>query len=110
MVDDTKEVYGTIEKIVESGKVAKGINEVTKQLEKGNAKAVIVAQEIDPKEIVMHLPPLCKEKDVPYLEVPSKSELGKSIKLPVGCSSIAVLDFGGNEEEFKKFVKEEKKE
>ena len=110
MANDVKEVYGIIEKIVEKGKVAKGINEVTKHLEKGNAKAVIVAQDIDPKEIVMHLPPLCKEKGIPYLEVPSKTELGKSIKLPVSCSSVAVLDFGGNEGEFRKLIKEEEKE
>jgi large subunit ribosomal protein L7Ae len=110
MADDVKELYGIIEKIAESGKIAKGINEVTKQVEKSNAKAVIVAQDVDPKEIIMHLPILCKEKGIAYLEVPSKAELGKAAKLVVGCSSIAVLDFGGQEEKIKKFMKEDKKE
>ena len=105
MADDVKELYGLIEKIAEEGKIVRGINEVTKHLERRNAKAVIAAQDVDPKEIIMHLPILCKEKGVPYLEVPSKSELGKAAKLPVNCSSIAILDFAGYEEEIKKFIK-----
>jgi len=105
MADDVKELYGLVEKIAEEGKIVRGINEVTKHLEKGNAKAVIVAQDVDPKEIIMHLPIISKEKGVSYLEVPSKSELGKAAKLPVAASSIAIIDFAGYEEELKKFLK-----
>ena len=105
MAEEVKELYGLIEKIAEEGKIVRGINEVTKHLERGNAKVVVAAQDVDPKEITMHLPILCKEKGVPYLEVPSKSELGKAAKLAVNCSSIAILDFGGYEEEIKKFIK-----
>lgn len=108
MAENEKKLYGVIEKIVEEGKIVKGINEVTKHLEKGNAKVVIVAQDVEPKEIVMHLPILCKEKGIPYLEVSSKTELGKAAKLPVAASSVAILDFGEQEKEFKKFL--EKKE
>ena len=48
---------------------------------------------------------LMEEKGIPLVEVPSKAELGKSVKLPVGCSSIAVLEFGGLDEEAKKILK-----
>lgn len=105
MAEDPKKVYGLIERVADKGKMAKGVNEVTKQIEKGNAKLVVIAQDVDPKEILMHLPILCKEKGVPLIEVPSKSELGKSTKLLVSCTSIAITDFGGLDEEAKKFFK-----
>jgi len=45
----------------------------------------VIAQDVDPKEILMHIPILCKEREIPLVEVPSKTELGKSAKLPVSC-------------------------
>lgn len=104
MVEDIKSLYGFIEKVAEKGKIVKGVNEVTKHIERGNAKLVVSAQDVDPKEIVMHLPILCKEKGVPFIEVPSKTELGKSAKLPVNCSSIAIIDFGGLDDEAKNII------
>jgi large subunit ribosomal protein L7Ae len=104
MVEDIKALYGFIEKVVEKGKIVKGVNEVTKQIEKGNAKLVVNAQDVDPKEILMHIPILCKKKGIPLAEVPSKTELGKSAKLPVNCSSLAITDFGGLNEEAKHII------
>ncbi len=99
MTEDVKSLYGLIEKVAEKGKIAKGVNEVTKQVEKGDAKLVVNAQDVDPKEILMHIPILCKEKGIKLLEVPSRSELGKSAKLSVNCSSLAITDFGGLDKE-----------
>ena len=104
MVEDVKALYGFIEKVAEKGKITKGVNEVTKQIEKGNARLVINAQDVDPKEILMHIPILCKEKGIKLLEVPSKSELGKSAKLPVDCSTLAITDFRGLDEEAKQII------
>ena len=55
------------------GKVRKGVNETTKAVERGEAVFVVVAEDVDPPEIVAHLPLLCEEKNVPYAYVPSKS-------------------------------------
>jgi len=110
MVEDLKTLYGLIEKIAEKGKIVKGVNEVTKQIEKGNAKLVVIAQDVDPKEILMHIPILCKEREIPLVEVPSKTELGKSAKLPVSCSSVAITDFGNVGEEEKEIIAKFKKE
>ncbi|MCK4428927.1 MAG: ribosomal L7Ae/L30e/S12e/Gadd45 family protein [Candidatus Aenigmarchaeota archaeon] len=100
--ENSKEVLVLVEKIAEKGKIVKGVNEVTKELERGKAKLVVTAQDVDPKEILMHLPILCKEKGVPYLEVSSKAELGKSANLPVNCSAIGITDLGGLDAEVKK--------
>jgi large subunit ribosomal protein L7Ae len=104
---DTKALCALIEKVAgsNSGKIIKGINEVTKAVEKGTAKLVVVAADVDPKELVMHIPIIAKEKGIAYLELPSKSELGKVAKLSVSCSSLAITEFGEFADEAKKLLK-----
>lgn len=85
-----------------SGKLKKGTNEVTKAIERGTAKLVVVAKDVSPPEITMHLPLLGKEKGIPVVEVPSKEELGAAAGLNVPAVSIAVVQEG----EAKAIVKE----
>ena len=89
-----EKVLQIIEKSRISGKIKKGTNEVTKAIERGKAKLVAIAADVDPREIVMHLPILCDEKDVPCVEIPTKQELGAALGLEVGCSSGVVLEAG----------------
>ena len=77
-----------------TGKLRKGVNEVTKTIERGIAKLVVMAEDVDPEEVLMHLPILCEEKQVPYMYVPSKVELGKAAGINIPTSSIAVVDVG----------------
>ena len=83
-----------LRKISKTGKVKVGINEVTKAIEREKAKFVLIATDVNPKEIVMHLPMLCVEKKVPYSFVESKEELGKSAGLNESTASVAVTDEG----------------
>ena len=103
-----EKVYEAIELARKSGKIKKGINEVTKAVERGRAKLVAVAEDVTPKEITMHLPILCKEKEITYSSVPSKEELGAAAGLAVGTGAVAITTEG----EAKEAVKElrEKKE
>jgi len=71
----SEQAYEAIELARKTGKIKKGFNEVTKTIEKGTAKLVVAANDVSPPEIIMHLPLLCKEKGIPYAEVPSKEEL-----------------------------------
>lgn len=77
-----------------TGKIKKGTNEVTKAIERGTAKLVLVAKDVSPPEVVMHLPLLGKEKGVPVVEVPSKEELGAAAGLSVPAVSVAVVQEG----------------
>ena len=88
-----------LEKARKTGKIDKGTNEVTKAIERGTAKFVAYAADVEPKEIVQHIPVLCKEKGVPCSEVDSKQKLGISIGLPVACSSVAVIEAGDAEKD-----------
>ena len=85
-----------------TGKIKKGTNEVTKAIERGTAKLVLVAKDVSPPEVVMHIPLLGKEKGVPVVEVPSKEELGAAAGLSVPAVSVAIVQEG----EAKAIVKE----
>jgi len=85
-----------------SGKIRKGSNEVTKALERGTAKLVVYAKDVTPPEIVMHLPLLAKERNVPCVEVPKKADLGSAAGLPVATAAVVVIAEG----EAKKAVQE----
>lgn len=87
-----------IEKSVSTGKIAKGTNEVTKQIERGAAKLVIMAEDVAPEEILAHIPLLCEEKGIPYGYVGGKQELGNSAGLSVATAAIAIMDPGANAE------------
>ncbi len=88
------DIYEIIEKIRKEGKIEKGTNEVTKAIERGTAKLVVYASDVEPKEIIQHLPHLCREKGIHCVEVDSKKKLGIAVGLPVAASSIAVIDAG----------------
>jgi len=93
------DAYQIIEKARKTGKIDKGTNEVTKAVERGVAKFVAYASDVEPKEIVQHIPFLCKEKDIPCKEVDSKQKLGIAIGLSVACSSVAVIEAGDAEKD-----------
>lgn len=78
----------------ETGKVRVGTNEVTKSSERAEAKLVVMAEDVDPVEILAHIPMLCEEKRIPYLYVPKKQRLGQSVGLTKSAASVAVVEAG----------------
>jgi large subunit ribosomal protein L7Ae len=96
--------YQLIQVSRESGKIRKGTNEVTKTVERGVAKLVVIAEDVDPPQIVAHIPLLCEERKIPYLYVPSKMELGRSAGIDVACSSVSIIEEGEAGETLKELV------
>ena len=90
----TDKTYEAIEGARDSGSLKKGTNEVTKVIERGQAKLVVMAGDITPEEVLAHIPLLCEEKGIPYTYVPSKQELGNAAGLEVSTASIAITDAG----------------
>ncbi len=88
------DTYNIIEKARKTGKIEKGTNEVTKAIERGTAKLIVYATDVEPKEIIQHIPVLCKEKKILCKEVDSKQKLGIVAGLPVAASSVAVIEAG----------------
>lgn len=93
MADEAK-VLEAVEIARTTGKIGKGSNETTKAIEKGNAKLVAYAGDVSPKEIIMHLPLLCKEKGVPCFEISKKDDLGAAAGLAVPTAAVAVVKEG----------------
>ncbi|MFQ6012260.1 MAG: 50S ribosomal protein L7Ae [Thermoplasmata archaeon] len=87
-------VYQLVEMARDTGKVRKGTNEVTKLVERGEARFVVMAEDVAPEEILAHMPLLCEERDVPYGYVPSKAELGVAAGLGKSTASACVVDPG----------------
>ena len=88
-----------LERVRKGGKIKIGSNEVTKAIERGAAKLVLIAKDVSPPEIVMHLPLLCSEKNVPFSYVSTKQALGKAAGIPVGTSSLVVTSEGDAKKE-----------
>jgi large subunit ribosomal protein L7Ae len=91
---EAEEIYTAVEVAKATGKVKKGANEVTKAVERGTATLVVIAEDANPKEIVMHIPELGKEKGITVVKVPSKEELGAAAGLSVSTIAIAIIDGG----------------
>jgi large subunit ribosomal protein L7Ae len=102
--DMQNEALSLLEKVRETGKIKKGTNETTKAVERGIAKLVYIAMDVDPPEIVAHLPLLCEEKNIPYIYVKSKSDIGKAVGIEVDCASAAIINEGEAKKELKNLV------
>jgi len=77
-----------------SGVVKKGTNEATKAVERSQAKLVVIAEDVDPPEVIAHLPLLCDERKIPYVFVPDKNKLGTAVGIDVSCAAACILREG----------------
>ena len=86
----TKKIYELMQQLLPLKQVRKGVNELLKSLTKSEVEVVVLAADTEPLEVVMTLPPLCEEKNIPYCFVESKAVLGRAtgIKRPVAAAGI----------------------
>ncbi len=95
MADEhTEKAFEAIEMAKTSGKIKKGANEATKAIERGTAKLVVYAKDVQPAEVVMHIPLLAKEHDIPCVAVNSKEELGDAAGVGRPTAAIAIIEEG----------------
>jgi large subunit ribosomal protein L7Ae len=86
--------YEALQIAAKTGNVRKGTNETTKAIERAQAKLVIIAEDVQPPEVVAHLPLLCEERKIPYIYVPSKEKIGTAIGIDVPAASAAIVKEG----------------
>jgi large subunit ribosomal protein L7Ae len=87
-----EKTYDTVEDVQS---VAIGTNEVTKAIERNEADLVVIAGDVSPEEIVMHLPALCDERDIDYTFVPEREELGLAAGINVQSATVAITSSSG---------------
>jgi len=78
----------------DTGSIKKGTNETTKAVERASAELALIAADVQPEEIVMHLPELADEKSVPFVFVDQQDDLGHAAGLEVGSAAAAIVDAG----------------
>ncbi len=93
MADEAR-ILEAVEIARTTGKIRKGANEATKAIEKGIAKLVVYAEDVAPKEIIMHLPLLCKEKNIACVSVSKKDDLGAAAGLGLSTAAVAIVKEG----------------
>eukprot|EP01129_Flabellula_baltica_P000090 TRINITY_DN1009_c0_g1_i2.p2 TRINITY_DN1009_c0_g1~~TRINITY_DN1009_c0_g1_i2.p2 ORF type:complete len:134 (-),score=43.93 TRINITY_DN1009_c0_g1_i2:58-459(-) len=94
----TEQLTNTIQDVVSEAAnyqlLRKGANEATKTLNRGISNLIVMAADAEPIEILLHLPLLCEDKNVPYVFVPSKVSLGRAcgVSRPVIACSVTPRD------------------
>jgi len=92
----------TVELLEKAKKVKAGLNEVTKAVERGTAKLVVLAEDISPPELVMHIPLICEEKNIPCSYIATRKDLGEKAKLRTATSAVAIIE--GEEDAIKELA------
>jgi U4/U6 small nuclear ribonucleoprotein SNU13 len=92
--DLTSTILDLVQQAYNYKQLRKGANEATKTLNRGTAEVIILAADAEPLEIILHLPLLCEDKNVPYVFVKSKTALGRAcgVSRPVVACSITMRD------------------
>jgi len=86
--------YEALQIAAKTGAVRKGTNETTKAIERAQAKLVIIAEDVDPPEVVAHLPLLCEERKIPYVFVPTREQIGKALGIDVPAAAASITKEG----------------
>ncbi|KAJ1680146.1 RNA binding protein snu13 [Spiromyces aspiralis] len=86
----TNKILDIVKQASHYKQLKKGANEATKTLNRGISEFIIMAADCAPLEIVLHLPLLSEDKNVPYVFVPSKAALGRAcgVTRPVIATSV----------------------
>jgi large subunit ribosomal protein L7Ae len=81
-----------------------GINHITQLVESGKAQCVVIAHDVDPIEIVVWLPALCKKMGVPYCIVKGKARLGTVVHKKTATALALTAVKNEDQREFAKLV------
>ena len=89
--DLLKQVLDVVQQASNQKQLRKGANEATKTLNRGKSELIVMAGDAVPIEILLNLPLLCEDKNVPYVFVPSKVALGRACGVSrsvIACSIV----------------------
>jgi len=86
----TTKILNIVQQASNYQQLKKGANEATKTLNRGLSEFIVMAADAEPLEILLHLPLLCEDKNVPYVFVRSKQALGRAcgVSRPVIAASV----------------------
>ena len=91
------------------GRLKKGSNEVTKAAERGTAQMIVMAENVNPAELLAHVPLICKEKNIPFIYVEDQAYLAEAAGMTSGAktAAIALMEISKGAQEAFNGVKEQ---
>jgi H/ACA ribonucleoprotein complex subunit 2 len=92
----SKKVLKLVKKAAKAKAIRRGIKEVSKALRKDEKGILVLAANITPVDVISHLPMLCEEKNIPYVFVSAKEDLGPAGLTKRPCSCILVRETGND--------------
>ncbi|QDZ21034.1 ribosomal protein L7 [Chloropicon primus] len=93
----TQTILDIVQQACNYKQLKKGANEATKTLNRGIAEFVVMAADTEPLEILLHLPLLAEDKNVPYVFVPSKQALGRACGVSRSVISCSITTHEGSQ-------------
>ena len=72
------------------GRLKKGSNEVTKAAERGTAQMIVMAENVNPADLLAHIPLICKEKKIPFIYVEDQAYLAEAAGMSSGAKTAAI--------------------
>ena len=88
----TKKCHKLVKKAATAKRIRRGVKEVVKGIRKGESGLCILAGDIYPLDVYSFLPVLLEEKNIPYLFVPSKQDLGAAACTKRPTSVVLIKD------------------
>ena len=90
--DIQEQVYEIVKSLGKDGRgrLKKGANEVTKAAERGSAKMVVMAENVNPGELLAHIPMICGEKTIPFIYVEDQAYLAEAAGMSLGTRTAAI--------------------
>ncbi|KXH48988.1 ribonucleoprotein-associated protein, partial [Colletotrichum nymphaeae SA-01] len=99
LADDAlqQELLDMVQQCQHYRQLKKGANEATKTLNRGVSELIILAADTNPLSIVLHLPLLSEDKNVPYVYVKSKTALGRACGVSRAVIACSITSNEGSE-------------
>ncbi|KAL2888272.1 13 kDa ribonucleoprotein-associated protein [Ceratocystis lukuohia] len=92
-----QEIYDLVQACHHARQLKKGANEATKTLNRSVSELIVLAADTAPLAILLHLPLLCEDKNVPYIYVGSKTALGRACGVSRAVISVSITSNEGSE-------------
>nr|CAH7729218.1 unnamed protein product [Callosobruchus chinensis] len=102
-----KKVYKLIKKAVKHKTYIRcGLKDVQTRIRKGETGIVVFAGDVSPLDIMCHLPAVCEEKNIPYVYIPSRKDLGGAMGVKRGCLTVLIRPHDEYSDSFKELKEE----
>ncbi|GFO38239.1 nhp2-like protein 1 [Plakobranchus ocellatus] len=93
----TEQILELVQQASNYRQLKKGANEATKTLNRGQSEFIVLTADAEPIEILLHLPLLCEDKNVPYIFVRSKQALGRACGVSRSVIACSVIQKEGSQ-------------